>query len=599
MFHVKQLRSDKMNLPYNSNVPHFLQRAKAYCAKVLPLVFDNSLSYYEFLCKMCHKLNECIDAINSQNLNIIEFEKMVQLEMENFEKYMETRQTEFENEMKAAWAEFKAEMLLAWNEFKTQLETEWAEEREVNRVFRETMQAEFQQFKDDITAQQAAFEERIKADFETYKNTVNAEIEQFENTVNADMDNFKNTMQTQQNEFESHMTALFTDFTTDETAARAEFESRFAGLFDQWKIDTLNALTAALNDWKSHTLDDITAWENATAENFKLTIANEIHAFEIKFENEVSQLNRAIVLEKTERERVTADLQKQIDELEITNGNAVDTLPIDIPTNSKQPVPFMQGVAYYSDGYSNIFGSDGTLANYHNISDWLNDSIGINTPLTILYKFPFVFNGGVVFSMNTHDYSSTVTDFTVDLYAYPRFEDTINESDLTHITTITGTQGNQYDYEIPDTFSGYLVIRSSYFNAAAYSIRFPIIANNYTSPLYSVTDKALIPDLQGDNSGKFTRLGYVQHYGNATNGNKINFAFDIPITYTPADLTTLTVDVQFKSYNDTSANDLVSTGFNYTYYILNNNVHVICGSVANANSDYTVECIANVYAYNK
>lgn len=585
-----------MNLPFNSNAPHFLQRAKAYCAKVLPLVFDNSLSYYEFLCKMCHKLNECIDAINSQNLNIIEFEKMVQLEMENFEKYMETRQTEFENEMKAAWAEFKAEMLQAWNEFKTQLETEWAEEREINRVFRETMQAEFQQFKDDITAQQAAFEERIKADFETYKNIVNAEIEQFENTVNADMDNFKNTMQTQQNEFESHMTALFTDFTTDETAARAEFESRFAGLFDQWKIDTLNALTAALNDWKSHTLDDITAWENATAENLKLTIANEIHAFEIKFENEVSQLNRAIVLEKTERERVTADLQKQIDNIQLSGNNAVDTLPIDIPT--KQPIDYMEGTKFYTHGFANIFGAYNTLAEYNSVSYWLQDSAGITTPLTILYKYNNIFNGGVVFTMDTND-RTTNKEFTVDLYAYPRFENTINEDELTHITTISGERFNQYDFEIPNTYSGYLVIRSSFFNRQSYSIRFPIIATNYTTPLYSINDKALIPDLQGDNSGKFKRLGYVQHHANVTNGNKINFSFDIPITHTPEDLTTLTVDAQFKSYNDMSANDLVATGLNYTYYILNNNVHVICGSAANANSDYSVECIANVYAYNK
>lgn len=36
-----------------------------YCNKVLPLVYDNSLSFYELLCKVVSKLNEIIDFINS------------------------------------------------------------------------------------------------------------------------------------------------------------------------------------------------------------------------------------------------------------------------------------------------------------------------------------------------------------------------------------------------------------------------------------------------------------------------------------------------------------------------------------------------------
>lgn len=36
-----------------------------YCQKVLPLVYDDSLSYYEVLCKLRSKINECINVINS------------------------------------------------------------------------------------------------------------------------------------------------------------------------------------------------------------------------------------------------------------------------------------------------------------------------------------------------------------------------------------------------------------------------------------------------------------------------------------------------------------------------------------------------------
>lgn len=41
-----------------SEVKHF----KFWCQKVLPLVYDNSLSYYEVLCKVVKYINELIDS---------------------------------------------------------------------------------------------------------------------------------------------------------------------------------------------------------------------------------------------------------------------------------------------------------------------------------------------------------------------------------------------------------------------------------------------------------------------------------------------------------------------------------------------------------
>lgn len=34
------------------------------CYKILPLVYDQSLSYYESICKLTHKVNELIEYIN-------------------------------------------------------------------------------------------------------------------------------------------------------------------------------------------------------------------------------------------------------------------------------------------------------------------------------------------------------------------------------------------------------------------------------------------------------------------------------------------------------------------------------------------------------
>ena len=303
-----------MNEPFNSQAPHFLTRVKAYCAKVLPLVFDNSLSYYEFLGKVCHKLNECIDALNAQNLNIIEFTHMVQLEVENFEKYIDSRITDFENELKTEWAQYKEEINQAFNDFKTQIETEWAAEKAINEKFRNDLLNDFNTFKNEVTAEQTRFENQIKADFNTFKESVNTEVEQFEQATNADLSAFKNTMQTQQNEFEKHMVELFNNFKTTEKQARTDFESNFQQLFEQWKIDTLNALNKSISDWETNAN---TALMSA--------IEEKIGGYVATFNAQLNQLTLDLNAERQDRRQHDESLQNQINQLTPTGSIKADT----------------------------------------------------------------------------------------------------------------------------------------------------------------------------------------------------------------------------------------------------------------------------------
>lgn len=79
------------NTPYNSGaMKNMVSRVKVFCSKVIPLVFDNTLSYYESLCAFCAKVNELCDAVNAQNLTIVEFCHEVELEISKFEEYMQT-----------------------------------------------------------------------------------------------------------------------------------------------------------------------------------------------------------------------------------------------------------------------------------------------------------------------------------------------------------------------------------------------------------------------------------------------------------------------------------------------------------------------------
>lgn len=47
------------------------------CHKILPLVYDESLSYYEVLCKVAKSVNETIDAVNNLNNNVTDVNSRV------------------------------------------------------------------------------------------------------------------------------------------------------------------------------------------------------------------------------------------------------------------------------------------------------------------------------------------------------------------------------------------------------------------------------------------------------------------------------------------------------------------------------------------
>lgn len=78
------------NAPYNTGaLQNMVARVKTYCSHIIPLVFDNTLSYYESLCAFSAKVNELCDAVNAQNLTIAEFAHMVEVEITKFEEYIE------------------------------------------------------------------------------------------------------------------------------------------------------------------------------------------------------------------------------------------------------------------------------------------------------------------------------------------------------------------------------------------------------------------------------------------------------------------------------------------------------------------------------
>ena len=102
-----------------------------WCQKVIPLVFDDSLSYYEAICKFMQKLNEVISALNNNAECIDELQGKYIILQNNF------------NALEGKWEEFK-----------TYIENE------------------FNTFKTEITTREENFETRINNEFTSFKNYV-------------------------------------------------------------------------------------------------------------------------------------------------------------------------------------------------------------------------------------------------------------------------------------------------------------------------------------------------------------------------------------------------------------------------------------------
>ena len=85
------------------NLPHF----RFWCQKVLPLVYDNSLSYYEVLCKVVKYINNLIDSDKA----IIEDIEQLQKEMNEVLAFMAKYREEAEKVIKEEIEKYIATMV--------------------------------------------------------------------------------------------------------------------------------------------------------------------------------------------------------------------------------------------------------------------------------------------------------------------------------------------------------------------------------------------------------------------------------------------------------------------------------------------------------
>lgn len=83
-----------------------LKSFRFWCHKVIPLVYDDSLSYYEFLCKVMKKLNEVIDLLNAHSQEIERFETDITAQFNQLRAEFEAFRSEIRQKIDAFEALF-------------------------------------------------------------------------------------------------------------------------------------------------------------------------------------------------------------------------------------------------------------------------------------------------------------------------------------------------------------------------------------------------------------------------------------------------------------------------------------------------------------
>lgn len=101
-----------------------LEKLKFWCQKVMPSIYDDSLSYYELLCKIANNLNDVIEIVAITSGDIGEFEQRVLDSMTEFEASINDEVSDFKNDVNADISDFKNDVNDDIDDFKNSVNSE-------------------------------------------------------------------------------------------------------------------------------------------------------------------------------------------------------------------------------------------------------------------------------------------------------------------------------------------------------------------------------------------------------------------------------------------------------------------------------------------
>lgn len=213
-----------------------------WCQRVLPTVFDESLSYYEKVCKLEYEINQLIDDYNkfgeTVTTEINKFEEDVNAEIERFETDITNQFNQFKTDITSQINEFITNVTNIVNAFKDEVNQKLADQ-----------DADIAAFKEQITQQQTDFESSINSQITTFKSEVNQIIEEAKDDIGAVIDGFISEVNKQLSEFQTAINNIPTQITS---GIQTEFQNQRPGMItdvtNAVKSDTVMSLNTLKGD---------------------------------------------------------------------------------------------------------------------------------------------------------------------------------------------------------------------------------------------------------------------------------------------------------------------------------------------------------------
>nr|DAG41167.1 MAG TPA: protein of unknown function DUF1287 [Caudoviricetes sp.] len=216
-----------------------VEKFKFWCQKVLPTIYDDSLSYYEAICKMATYLDATIDQVNEFQkmidalpetiLNSEEFQKMVQdavdgkidalykVVQETLDDF-EARQASFEKLMSAQFENFETQVNFDNSKFKGEVNTKLTGYETSNAQFQQQVNTKLTGYE----TSNAQFQQQVNADNTKFKNDVNSANAQFKQEVNTKLTGYE----TSDAQFKKEVNTKLSGYETDNAAFKQQVNAK-------------------------------------------------------------------------------------------------------------------------------------------------------------------------------------------------------------------------------------------------------------------------------------------------------------------------------------------------------------------------------------
>lgn len=183
-----------------------VEKFKFWCQKVLPTIYDDSLSYYEAICKMATYLNATIDQVN-------EFQKMIDALPEtilNSEEFQKMVQDAVDGKIDALYKVVQDAL----------------------DAFDKEIDEKFTTMKSELDADQAAFEKQVNDNNTTFKKQIEKDFTTLELTTKHRMDVQDDKITKQNTTIESFKTEVngkLTGYETSDAQFKQEVNTKLSG----------------------------------------------------------------------------------------------------------------------------------------------------------------------------------------------------------------------------------------------------------------------------------------------------------------------------------------------------------------------------------